>query len=191
MHELWEDIQKYHGYSDLEIKRIQYALKVIFGDISKLCILFLFFFAIGKTAEYWTSVFVLLTIRSFSGGIHMKHYWSCLLFSFLVFYVSACLLPMIPLPSYMIPLVICACDIIMYMIGPIPSTYRPVISEQAWKKFRLKTLVIITAYGLLALLFPYFRYFDIVVWTIVVQTLQLIITNFIQKGERYEKISTI
>lgn len=187
MNYFWNTIQDNFGYTNLEIRRIQYFLKAIGGDISKLGILFFLYLTMGKTWEYLISVFVLLTLRGFSGGVHMKHYWSCLLCTLLVLSLSICILPMLPIPMYLAPVIICICSIITFVIGPIPSNRRPIITEDSWKKFRIKAITVLCVYLITSLLFPDYKYLDIVVWTIVVQTLQLILTNIFQKGDRYEK----
>lgn len=182
----WSTIQKNFSYTDLQIRRIQYSLKVIGGDISKLCMMLVVFSVLGKTKEYLTAVLVLLTLRSFSGGIHMKSYWSCFFFSLFIFSLSVFFLPLVPIPTGAASAVIASCGVITYLIGPIPSTKRPMISREVWQRFRIKTSLVLCMYFIFSIVLHNFRYLDIVVWTITVQTLQLIITNIIQKGERYE-----
>lgn len=121
----------------------------------------------------------------------MKHYLSCLLFSLLTFLLSVKIFPMIPIPSYINPVIIWICGIVLYIIGPIPSTYRPLITKNTWNRFRIKTSIMVSIYFLFSILFSHYPYLDIIVWTIVVQTIQIIITNILQKGERYEQSTEI
>lgn len=98
---------------------------------------------------------------------------------------------MIPIPSYINPVIIWICGIVLYIIGPIPSTYRPLITKNTWNRFRIKTSIMVSIYFLFSILFSHYPYLDIIVWTIVVQTIQIIITNILQKGERYEQSTEI
>lgn len=188
MNTFWTTIQDNFRYSDLEIRRIQYTLLCISSELSKMLLLLFLFAIFGKSKEYLVGICVLCSLRTYSGGMHMKHYWSCLLCSFIVIFPATCLLPLIPLTDICKRTIIGVCCIITYIIGPIPSKQRPLFSYSSWKKFRMKSILTIGIYFVIALLFPKFTYMNIVVWTISIQTLQLIITNFMQKGEqRYEK----
>lgn len=184
----WDTIQKNYGYTDLEIRRIKYALTVIGSELSKMIIMFFIFLYIGKAKEYLISLLVLCSLRIFSGGAHMKHYWTCFLCSLFVLSLSSCIFPQIPLTELETTILTGFCGIITYCIGPIPSKMRPTISYTSWKKFRLKATIIPFIYFGITILFPKYPYLDVIVWTIIVQTLQLIITNIFQKGERHEKI---
>lgn len=184
---IWNTIQAVYGYTDLEIRRIQYTLKVIFSELSKIILLFFVFLFLHKAREYIIAVFVLCSLRRFSGGAHMSHHWSCLLCTFLVIYLSIYPADYVILPEIFPPAAVLLCCLVTYLIGPIPSRQRPPYSYTDWKNFRIKSVIVLLFYFLTTILFPLYPYLDIVVWTIMIQTLQLVITKIIQKGECYEK----
>lgn len=183
----WNTIQDNYNYTNLEIRRIQYTLKVIGFELSKMIMMFFIFLIFGKAKEYLISLLVLCSLRAFSGGAHMKHYWTCFLCSLFVLSLSVCFFPLLPLPEYSISLSTGLCMVITYYIGPIPSKQRPTINYVVWKKFRFCSTVILFIYWVITILFPNYHYLDIVCGTIIVQTIQLVITNILQKGDRYEK----
>lgn len=184
---IWNTVQAVYGYTDLEIRRIQYTLKVIFSELSKILILFFVFLFLHKEKDYIVSVFILCSLRRFSGGAHMNHHWSCLLCTFFVICLSIYPADYVILSEIIHPVIVLLCCLVTYLIGPIPSRQRPAYSFADWKNFRLKSVLVLLFYFLMTILFPSFSYLDIVVWTIMIQTLQLIITKIIQKGECYEK----
>lgn len=80
-------------FSNLEAIKIIYMLKLIFLDLSKLCLLYLIFSHYGQENFFLsTSLFTILT-RLFLGGTHMKTYLTCFVVSLayysLIFYVSS------------------------------------------------------------------------------------------------------
>ena len=89
-----EQIQSSYQFTDLEMAKMDYTLKVFAYELSKLVFFFVFFAVIGKFSEFAVCLVALLPFRWISGGIHLKHYWSCFIFSFCFFAVmhkSVCL----------------------------------------------------------------------------------------------------
>ena len=58
----------------LEKARIHYLFLCLFSEGSKFLIMYIIFHALHMTGEYLITLFVLLSVRNFSGGIHLKHY---------------------------------------------------------------------------------------------------------------------
>ena len=77
-----EQIQSSYQFTDLEMAKMDYTLKVFAYELSKLVFFFVFFAVIGKFSEFAVCLIALLPFRWISGGIHLKHYWSCFIFSF-------------------------------------------------------------------------------------------------------------
>ena len=82
-----EQIQSSYQFTDLEMAKMDYTLKVFAYELSKLVFFFVFFAVIGKFSEFAVCLVALLPFRWISGGIHLKHYWSCFIFSFCFFAV--------------------------------------------------------------------------------------------------------
>ncbi len=59
-----------------------FRIKCILYDISKLILFIAFFAAMHKLNSFVYAFLIFFPIRRISGGLHFKHYVSCLIFSF-------------------------------------------------------------------------------------------------------------
>ena len=82
-------ISEYSSYSEEEIKKIDYALAVLLGESAKLIILYILFFFLGMLDFLIFSLIILITLRSFSGGIHFDSNFMCLIFTMLFFLITS------------------------------------------------------------------------------------------------------
>lgn len=161
----------------VEKAKVNYFLSCIVYEGSKI-ILFILFFAITKhLKDFIYSMIILLPLRIISGGLHFKHYWACLVFSFGYFYIVT-----IPLgtciPPYGIALVTLGiCIVINYHLSPIMSDSRPPLPPEAVRRTRLH-IFIATAYDtILTALFYDTNLAPVGFWTIVLHSVQLIIAK--------------
>ena len=69
---------------EYEKKMNEYYLKCFLLEFSKICIFFIFFSLLGLIPEYLIALLSLMLLRSNGGGLHYKHYISCLAVSFLM-----------------------------------------------------------------------------------------------------------
>lgn len=65
-------------FDEDQIQRINYAVKSIANDISKLMILLGVAVLADMVVLFLMILIPFVTVRTFSGGIHMKTYWGCL-----------------------------------------------------------------------------------------------------------------
>lgn len=182
---LWQNLQALYGYTDLEIRRIKYSLEVIFSEISKMIIMFFIFCYLGSPREYVLSLFVLLTTRQFAGGLHMKNYISCFLFSLFTMLLSVELIPRVSIPYAVQSICIFICIWVTYIIGPLTSSRRPVLFKASWQRFRLRATLIMGGYFVLSLCYHRMPFSLVIFGTIVTQTLQLIVARLLRKGVLY------
>ena len=87
-----------YGYSDFQIGQIRYTIISILSDVSKLIIMGIFFILTDYFFQYLAAIATLLVLRTCTGGLHFKHYFSCLALSFFLLYIGICQLPKILLP---------------------------------------------------------------------------------------------
>jgi len=57
---------------EISIIKIRYALEIIKNEAIKLSLLLMVFIAFGNVIEYLFTLAILLPLRAFSGGFHMK-----------------------------------------------------------------------------------------------------------------------
>ena len=78
-----------YGYSDFQIGQIRYTIISILSDVSKLIIMGIFFILTDYFFQYLAAIATLLVLRTCTGGLHFKHYFSCLALSFFLLYANS------------------------------------------------------------------------------------------------------
>ena len=172
--------------TSFEKAKLNYFFSCILYEGSKIILFFTFFATIHRLKEFLFSLIILLPLRIISGGLHFKHYLSCLAFSFGYFYSVNVSLSKI-VPKYEIALcILCICILVNSYIGPIISDSRPILSVEQKKRGQFKISIATIYNTLLTALFYETELAPIGFWTIVLHSLQLIIANFRKKrGARY------
>ena len=167
--------------SKLELARIHYLFLCIVSEGSKLLIMYIIFHSLHMTREYFITLIVLLSVRNFSGGIHLKHYTSCLLFTF-GFILSIILMSRAVALNAMIEgglLLIAA--VLLLITGPVTSDSRPALSPEQDRSFRRTGFVIILIYSFVLFCMKTLTCHDLIFWVIVFQILQLIAAKMIKE----------
>lgn len=117
---------KNSSLSKKDILKIQYALEVLIGDFSKLLIIFLIFFILHELKLFFLIYCILITTRSFMGGVHCKTYNSCLVWSTIYFIgimLYSSLTPYFNIKFYIASIIIFF--IITLLYAPCPNEKRP------------------------------------------------------------------
>lgn len=174
-------LQTSFGYTDFQIEQIRYTVVSLLSEISKLFIMGIFFTMTHHLPHYLTAILVLLILRTCTGGLHFKHYSSCLLVSFLIFYLGICQLPSLsfPKPAYFALLLVCM--MIHYLFAPVVSSYRPIPNGIQVRKSKQQAFTIITAYALVMFIVPFNQYTITGFWIIQLQSLQLIVAKILKR----------
>ena len=174
--------------SPREQKFIIFKLKCIMYDLSKFIVMSLFFYYIGHLTQYLFAVLVSIPLRTQSGGLHFKHYWSCFLFSFGYFTIIICVLGKILLPCSLFLLLMLFCSIINFCLSPIQSATRPLLSDVKRQAIKKKSYIITIYCAVVILIFYQTSFASVGYWTIILHSLQLLIAYILKKGgERCEK----
>lgn len=168
-------------FTSYELAKIKYFYLCILYEGSKFIIMYIVFSMLQLRQEYLFALLILLSVRNTSGGIHLKRYTSCLLFTFL-FLLGAIVISHIQVPANEVQDVLLLIAVpIAYYIGPITSDNRPRLSYEQWAGSRLVTCAILTAYILLFLCKETFIYRNLCFWVIVFQIGQLIAAKIIKE----------
>lgn len=181
--------QKEFGFSDREISLIRYSLTILLYEISKLFLYSFFFLITGKFIHFIFAIIPLLFLRCKNGGIHVKTYWGCFIFSFIYLYLCINILPKyIKLPTWCILLILIICTIINYMIGPV-SLNRRAEKDMEYKQKAKKQTLIFTAMILISIfILPNTNLTVIPFWTLVLHTLQMVITPKLKEVKYREEL---
>lgn len=185
MHVIADYIDQHTDWDDRQKAMLNYYLCCIVYEGSKLLLFLLFFLCIGKLKGFLYSLLIMLPLRTISGGLHFKHYLSCLGFSFGYLYIVNVVLMPIQLPFSAAMALLCLCAVINFAIGPVTSDSRPALPPQEIKRSQLKVFAATCYDTLLTALLYSTDLAAIGFWTIVLHTLQLIIAKLRKKrGEK-------
>ena len=169
-----------YGYSDFQIGQIRYTIISILSDVSKLIIMGIYFF------QYLAAIATLLVLRTCTGGLHFKHYFSCLALSFFLLYIGICQLPKILLPRPLYFVLLLLCILINYLFAPIVSSYRPIPNGIQIRKAKRQAFHIITIYALIMYIVPPNQYIITGFWIIMLQSFQLLAAKIVRKEVPHE-----
>lgn len=145
-------IQLERNLTNREKNLLRFTAVGLFYDLTKLFILFVFFACIKETVSFLFCFFVLMILRKNQGGLHLKHYITCLIASFLYFFLAICVMPMLPVPNKPICMLgLFTCILINYLIGPIKNlkVYKEYKDPDTISRARLQNFEIIFAYFLI------------------------------------------
>lgn len=174
--------------SPSEQKFLIYKLKRILYDLSKLVLLSLFFYSLGYFREFLFAALIAAPLRVYSGGLHFRHYMSCLLFSLGYFSLVIYGLGAIPLPLHVCAVLMLLCSIMNFCLSPVQSPSRPALPAAEVQGLKQKTFILTIYCALMILLFYHTPLAPVGYWTILLHSAQLVIANMRRKGgEKHEK----
>lgn len=184
---IYKKLRIEYGFSKLEIKRIYYTITILFYELTKLILLCGLFTAIGKFPDFFICSLCLLPLRIFSGGLHMKHYVSCLIFSILFFTVPICILGKMQVSPHWQVISLSLATIFTSLVGPVSSLNRPALSGQKYRKYMVLSCFIMSGYTLLFAFWQNIPSRNPLYWILMLQLLQLLCAKLARKGVHNEK----
>lgn len=191
-------LQQEYGFSDYQVKLLRFSFTGILYDVSKTLIFIVYFTYIGKFPELIFALIPLILLRTRSGGIHFRKYWTCFFFSFLylclVIHVLPVVIPLHPLAVYP---VLAVCAVADYLLGPNSLKEKVVVQDAALKddlknrlrKAKIECFQIVLIVAVLMFLFPGNRYLIVSFWIVVVHAVQLIITKIMREVRYHEEVA--
>lgn len=183
--------EEFH-FTDYQIKLIRYRLLSLVSEVSKTLIMGILFYQLGYFAEYLFAVTVLLFLRTRTGGIHLKHYTTCLLTTAGGIFSAVCVLPLVPVTKPVQLLLLFLCFAGIAYAAPVVSCYRPEPDGISIRKSKVQATVIICIYAALLYVIPENPLMTVGFWIIILQSAQLVVAKFIKQTQRRrndEKVS--
>jgi accessory gene regulator B len=156
--------------------KIQYGLSILLGEGVKIISLLLVFNILHKQNFFYFSLLILMSIRVFAGGLHMKGTLNCLLLTVLMFMltcISAPLIPRLPLVYYLLSGMISL--VIVLARAPICSVRRPIKDNKIKLQYKLTAALSVILWTSILLLLKNTSYINCGFSTIVIQTIQLVL----------------
>lgn len=168
-------------YTEYEKKLQKYYLACFVSEFSKIIIFFIIFTLLELTTEYIIALFSMMLLRSHGGGLHFKHYISCLLVSFAFLSGSILLATYITPHQLFIYISMLLCGIIGYCLVPITSVNRPAASSEQVRKCKRNTVIIISLFFIIVCICPTNIYLNIGFWTVILHILQLTVAHLVRR----------
>lgn len=173
-----------------EMVVFRYLVLSFLSETSKLLILAILFSR--KIGIFLFSVLVLYLLRSATGGMHCKRYWSCFLVSFSYLFLCIDVLPVIVLPKSVMLGMLLICCIVTYYIGPVVSQDRPQPTSVQCQKRKVQVFMVIFFYMILMYILPESSYVVSGFWIVVLHAIQLSFAVLKAKGGfNYEVFKTV
>lgn len=171
-----------------EHAKIKYVVQLIVGDLSKLLLMFVIFGFAGFWLEFLYAAIALSFFRVFTGGLHFKTYMGCFFFSILFFVAIIYLNHFVPLVNQSVINLALLNTTIMILLSPMQSVTRPLPTKRKTILFKLIACMFILIHSIGFIASNQHPYFNISIWVILLQSIQLLIA----KGKLYyEKKSII
>lgn len=121
------------------IQKMEYTLKAVYNELSKLLIFIILFSIAGRSVSFLLCYIAFVSLRIFAGGIHCKTYWGCFFFS-LISFLFFIYIPILVVVNMHI------LRIITYFSCVLPALFSPVLpSFRGIKNSRTKLILKITA----------------------------------------------
>ncbi len=177
-------LEKYH-LNNFQIAQLLFLGKTIASEISKIIIIAIIFHQ--QLDIFLFALVILVMLRCSTGGIHFYTYIKCLAGSILYFGLALILLPHIPM-SHTLKILFCLlCVLICYVVGPVPSRYRPPYTNKFIKHCKIIITTFLLLYTFILHIIPKSQYVIVGFWIIILHSLQLLTAKYIRKLPVYFK----
>ena len=172
--------------------KVRYALEILKNETIKLVVLLAIFFLLKCFWAFLFALIMLLPLRSFSGGMHMKTNIGCFTYSLAFFFISIKLLPLLSIAIWQLISFLIASVLTIAVLSPVASFKRPIRTEKRRISLKTKTWICLAAESaiLIVLLEAALKdYFVIGVWVVTLQAIQLFATWAYRKvkGDQNDK----
>lgn len=158
--------------------RIQYGLNVLLSEGIKIVFLVLFFNIIHNQQYFYFSLLILLSIRVFAGGVHVKGTLNCLILTTLLFICTSVLTPLMPrLPTVYYLLVGIVSFIIVLIRAPICSVRRPIKDNKKKLQYKFTAALSVALWIIILFYFKSTPYINCGFSTILIQNIQLVLVK--------------
>ena len=184
-------IQFKYGLTNRERKLLQFSFVGIIYDSTKFLMLFIFFACIEQVPLFLFDTFILILLRTNQGGMHLKHYFTCFIFSFIYLFSAICILPALfpPITRIYGLCILFICILINYFAGPQKNIkiYTALKENNNILKIKKKNAYICFTYMLLFFIFSDVSLFQDGIWIFILHTIQIVLSKIIKMCRKEKK----
>jgi accessory gene regulator B len=158
--------------------KIQYGLSILLSEGFKVIFLIVFFNVIHNQNYFYFSLGIMLTIRIFSGGVHVKGTLNCLLITTLLFIFTSVLAPLMPRFHTAYYLLVGAASLVILLIrAPICSIRRPIKDNKKKLQYKITSSLAAAIWIFILLCLESTSYVNCGFSTILAQSIQLVLVE--------------
>lgn len=177
---MYEKIKTQYDFSDYQMKQLEFLLKTLTSEFTKLILIGLFFMDV--LPEYIFATLALALLRVSTGGLHCRRYISCLCVSFLYVFLCIRVLPLLYVPKLFQMILLFICLLTNYYIGPVTSEIHMALSVGCIQRVKLQAFVIIFFFLVTTYILPENPLLTVCFWVVILHTIQLLIAKIHKKG---------
>ena len=158
---------------------INFGVRLIFGELPKILILFVIGFLLNMGWQTLLLFFLIAPYRSFTGGIHLKTHLGCMITTFILYLLPIILTKYI-LISDKIILYILTSLITMFSIiiitkyAPADTENMPILSKKETKSKKIKAYIALVVLLLIIIFNPYAQFSYMIIYAIFLQNLTVL-----------------
>lgn len=179
MQAIRNSLMEKYGLSRYQVAQLTFLAKTIASDVSKMFIMAFLFHR--QFTLFLFALAIMLVLRCSTGGIHFYTYIECLAGSTLYLWLAIWLLPHIALPFPLMAALSALCALGCFLIGPVPSRYRPPYTEAFKKRCKIIIAGFIMLYTFALCIMPESPYMVVGFWVIILHFLQLLAAKYTRK----------
>lgn len=169
-----KDLSKYNKYSEVQQEQIQYVLKVLIYELSKLIIILTIFSWLGYFKECVLIIIFMIMTKPFTGGYHEDNQIRCFIATCIITILIIILSKTTSLniiSSVVLNIISIFC---IYNQVPIINEKMPLTKEKLIRRNKSIGIINSLIFLILSIIMFKVRWFSqIIVWTSVVQTMLL------------------
>jgi accessory gene regulator B len=175
------------GINDrVTIIKIRYGIEIVKNEFTKFVILCFISLIFGYFIEFAFSFSVLLLVRTFSGGMHMKSNIGCFIYTLCFLILVIVILPRISLSNIVAFSILSISSIVISFLAPTPNSNRPISTKHRYQSLKTRSIILVAlTYAVLTVLYYYnvVSLFNIGLWVVCLQALQMLIASINNKGK--------
>lgn len=171
---MFKYIQKKYDFNNYQIAQLKFFFLTLISELSKVIIISIYF--IDQYFPFLWCLLIFHLMRTTTGGIHCRNYISCLIISFLYFFLCISVLPNIKINQTTELILLFICTYICYKIGPVTSPRHMDLSIKSISNSKKRLIFIIFCYSIIVFIMPQYYFISVGFWVIMLDTVQLVIS---------------
>jgi len=180
-----------YGEANMELTpydsaKLRFMLELVFLSVVQFAIYATLSVVIGKTTEFFIILAVLTTTRTFSGGLHLKSYIRCFIFTTTMFFALLFLLPDVNGAPFMLEGLLAATVLLNLVLAPV-SRRAPAHSDKSNLFFKYFSTAILIVYAVFLLNFRDSHHTSLITWVLFMQSIQLVLGKMLISHENKQK----